>query len=343
MFLFFDKLKQKFMDIQELKKIKEDVRIFAASPDDEPLTSKICDELGIQMSGIDHVYFSNGVYQPRLIDSVRGKFAVLVSTTYPNPQAKAYELQLILDALHRSHARFILLVVPYTAHARSDKKDQGHISIGFRSFAIGINPYISLVLFCDIHNDATEGFFRQTDIITARELIFNYAKNLGIQAMVSIDIGDNKRTKKMANALNVPWGSMDKDRKGNTDSANATNIFGVNLRDKVVLAIDDEVSTAGSIEVAGQLVQQSGAREFYVACSHGVFCGKALERITNGPITKVITTNTIPHDSVRQSLIDSGKLFVIDMSPKFAQSIKNIYLNKPLGKLFDYNSSYGKS
>ena len=313
------------------------------SPEDVPLTQKICKALGAPMCDIDRVEFKNGVPQPELLESVRGKFAVLIQTTYPNPKEKFTELQLTLDAARASHAKFILAVIPYTPFARSDKKDRPRIGYGFRAFAEAVDLYANSTLLCDLHNDATGGYFKRSDSITARELLFHHIKkHLNIEAVLALDTGSVKRSQKMANALNVPYGIMDKKRKGNTDSVEAYNIFGLDVRGKNVLAIEDEVSTGGSLVMGAELSMHHGASKFYGACSHGVLCDEATKRICTSPITQLITTNTVcvPDDHVRKLLVQTKKIVVLDMAPIFAEAIRDIYLNIPMGKLFDYGESY---
>ena len=57
---------------------------------------------------------------------------------------------------------------------------------------------------------------------------------------------------------------------------------------------DDMISTAGSICGAARVVHENGARDVYVAATHGVLCGPAIERLKAAPIREVIITDTIP-------------------------------------------------
>ncbi len=57
---------------------------------------------------------------------------------------------------------------------------------------------------------------------------------------------------------------------------------------------DDMISTAGSIVGAAELVKKHGAKEIHVAASHGVFAGKAIERLRNAPIDSIVVTDSIP-------------------------------------------------
>jgi ribose-phosphate pyrophosphokinase len=296
------------------------------------------------MVEIEHVRFNNGAYQPILGESVRGKFVVLISTLFPDPLTKWAELLVLLETIKYSNAKFIMLVTPYNPLARSDKKDQPHIGIIFRAFAVSVETYINSILFCDLHSDITQGFFRvRSDCITARDLLFDYVKkNLNVQAMLSLDAGSMRRTQKMAKSLGgIPYGLMDKFRDDNDDSADAYAIFGIKPKDKSICSVEDECCTVSSVETADNLLADSDASDFNVVCSHGAFSGKALERILSARrLSKIITTNTVPLDSIRETLVNAGKLVILDMSKKFSDAILSIFIDRPMGKLFDYGKVY---
>lgn len=90
-----------------------------------------------------------------------------------------------------------------------------------------------------------------------------------------------------------PMALIDKRRTGNDDKAVAANIIG-DIEGKTALIFDDEVSTAGTMVEAAKILQEHGAKEIYAACTHGVLCGPAIEKIKNSPIKELIITNTVP-------------------------------------------------
>jgi ribose-phosphate pyrophosphokinase len=315
----------------------KDVKIFPVSDDDTKITEAICENLGVKICEIQSAIFANGCPQPKLTESVRGKAAIFVQTTYPDPRAKLTDLLFSIRAAKDAHAAAILVVIPYTPFSRSDKKDQPHIPFGFKLFADLIKTAgASSVLLCDLHNDATAGYFDNCDTITARKLLFDHLKQLQIEVMVAVDAGDVKRTKKIARALKVDWAMMDKTRSGNNDTANANVITGAEIKGKRVLIIDDEVATFSSLEAAIALIKKAGAGEIYAACSHAVLCGDGADRLRQSPLNQLITTDTVPRRHSEQDLIDSEKLKIISASHIFAAAIRDIVKGEPMGKLYEY-------
>lgn len=125
---------------------------------------------------------------------------------------------------------------------------------------------------------------------------------------------------------------IDKRRVGNDDKAVAANIIG-DVKGKTALIFDDEVSTAGTMVEAAKILKDHGAKEIYAACTHGILCGPAIERIQNSPIKELVTTNTVPLTKEKQ--ID--KIKVLSIAPLFAEAIKRVNEAQPLGDLFDFD------
>jgi len=55
------------------------------------------------------------------------------------------------------------------------------------------------------------------------------------------------------------------------------------VKGKTALIIDDEVSTAGTLVQAVDVLKQNGAEAVYAAFTHGVYVGPAIERIEKEP------------------------------------------------------------
>ena len=81
------------------------------------------------------------------------------------------------------------------------------------------------------------------------------------------------------------------------------------------------------------LARSMGAKDVYVAVTHGVYTGPAIERIAALDVTQVASTNTVlvSEEKVKAS---NGKLAVLDVSPLFANAIANIHTGESVSTLF---------
>jgi ribose-phosphate pyrophosphokinase len=91
------------------------------------------------------------------------------------------------------------------------------------------------------------------------------------------------------------------------------------------------ISTAGSICGAAEKVHASGAREIYVAATHGLLCGPAIEKLKKAPITQLAITDTIPVPQEKML----PKIKVLSVAPLLAEAIKRIHHDQSISILFD--------
>ena len=123
---------------------------------------------------------------------------------------------------------------------------------------------------------------------------------------------------------------VDKRRSG-AEKTRQANLIGGPIEGKVALIFDDMISTAGSICGAAEMVKQAGAREIYLAATHGIFCGNAIERIENSPVAGVVVTDTVPLPPERAL----PTIKVLSIAPLLGEAIKRIHRNESVSRLFD--------
>ena len=99
---------------------------------------------------------------------------------------------------------------------------------------------------------------------------------------------------------------------------------------KRAIVLDDEIATGGSIvELMDKLAEQ-GVSEAAVACTHGLFAGKAVDKLRGHPlISEVVTTDTVPAPSAWP------ELKVRSVSKLFAEAITRIHEGESISSLFD--------
>ena len=147
--------------------------------------------------------------------------------------------------------------------------------------------------------------------------------------IVATDAGSSKKAYKYSEYFKCPIALVDKRREGNDDRAIASTIIG-DVKDKNAIIFDDEIDTAGSMMETVKVLNRFGAKNIYAGCTHGVLSGPAIERIKNSEIKELVITNTIPLPKEKQ--ID--KIKVLSIAPVFAEAIKRIHNEEPLGEMY---------
>jgi ribose-phosphate pyrophosphokinase len=91
------------------------------------------------------------------------------------------------------------------------------------------------------------------------------------------------------------------------------------------------VDTAGTLCSAAHFVKEQGALDIYAACTHGVLSGKAIERIDQAPIKKMIFTDSI--DLCGRHMPE--KFEILSCSELFGEAIKRIFDEESVSSLFE--------
>ena len=313
----------------------KDIKIFACNSA-EAFTQEICDTLGLPMGKKESFKFANDNNFVQLLETVREQDVYIVQTTMPPVNERIMELLITIEAAKRASAGRINVVLPYFMYSRSDKKDQPRIPVTAKLMATLLEAAgADRIITCDLHNPAIQAYFDiNCDRLTAKHLLERYfkAKDLKDVVVVATDAGSSKKAYKYSHFFDCPLALIDKRREDNNDKAVATNIIG-EIKGKTALIFDDEISTAGTLVEAANILKENGAKEIYAGASHGVLVGPAIERIKNSPIKEVVVTNTIPIEP--EKMID--KIKVVSIAPLFAEAIKRINESQPLGDLFEYD------
>lgn len=308
-----------------------DIVVFSGSAH-RSLAEAICNELGTTLSPSETVRFSNDCLQSQLHANCRQRDVYIVQPLVPPTQDHLMELLLMVDAARGASAASITVVVPHFAYARSDKKDASRISIGGKLVAdMMATAGVSRVVTMTLHAPQVHGFFSMPlDHLTAiGELADHYrGSDLSNAVVVSPDFGNAKTASQFARLLGLPVAAGSKQRKAD-DKVVIDAIVG-DVSGKRAIVLDDEIATGGSIVELVSMLETQGVTEISVACTHGLFTGKAVERLRDHPgIAEVVTTDTVPPP------VDWPELRVRSVAPLFAQAIARIHAGESVSSLFD--------
>jgi ribose-phosphate pyrophosphokinase len=297
-----------------------------------PLAKAICDELGVGLSSVELTRFSNDCLQAQLHANCRQRDVYIVQPLVPPTQEHLMELLLMIDAARGASAQQITAVIPYYAYARSDKKDASRLSIGGKLVAdmlaaAGVHRIITMTL----HAPQVHAFFSvPVDHLTALGVLADHflGQDLRDAVVVSPDFGNAKTATQFARLLGLPVAAGSKKRLAD-DQVVIDAIVG-DVEGKRAIVLDDEIATGGSIVELLERLAEQGCTEAAVACTHGLFVGKALDRLREHPmISEVVTTDTVPPPA------DWPALEVRSVAGLFAAAIDRIHAGESVSSLFD--------
>ena len=309
-----------------------EIKIFTGNSN-RPLAEAIAAKLDTSLGLMEVTHFSDGEIYVRFDESIRGKDVFLIqSISYP-VNANLMELLIMIDAAKRASAGRITAVMPYFGYARQDRKARSREPITAKLVANLITSAgADRVLTMDLHCLQIQGFFDiPLDNLVGGPTLYNHFKPKVDDnfVVVSPDIGSVARARKVAARMDAKMAIIDK-RRPKANVMEVMNIIG-DVKGKNCLMIDDMIDTAGTIVQGAKALKEAGAKEIYACCSHGVLSGPAIERLSESPITELAMLDTI--NIPKEKMLPIFKM--ISTAPIFASAIENVYLDKPMSKIYD--------
>lgn len=296
------------------------------------LAQRICEELAVPLSPSHTTRFSNDCLQSQLLTNCRQRDVYIIQPVAPPTQESLMELLMMIDAAKGASAAQVTAVIPHFAYARSDKKDAPRISVGGKLVAdLLAASGVDRILTMTLHAPQVHGFFSMpVDHLTAIGILAEYFRgwDLSDHVVVSPDLGNAKTATQFARLLGLPVAAGSKQRK--SDDVVVIDAIVGDVAGKRAIVLDDEIATGGSIVELLDRLKDFGCTEAAVACTHGLFRGAAVERLSTHPmISQVVTTDTVaPPNGWPQ-------LQVRSVAKLFAEAISRIHSGTSISTLFD--------
>lgn len=298
----------------------------SANPD---LAVRIARSMGTRLAAMEVRAFADGEICVKIGENARGVDAFVIQPTF-SPAENLLTLLLMIDALKRASARRVTAVIPYFGYARQDRKDRPRVAISAKVVANLIAVAgADRVLTMDLHSSQIQGFFDiPLDHLYSAPILVNHylERKIGNLVVVAPDIGSVKMSRAYAKRLGAGLAIIDK-RRPEPNVAEVYHVIG-DVKERNVLIVDDLIDTAGTIVAATKKLKDEGALDIYVACTHPVLSGPALDRINESEIREVVVTDTIP---LRNG---SDKFLVLSVAGLLGEAIQRIHREESVSSLF---------
>jgi ribose-phosphate pyrophosphokinase len=307
------------------------------------LAEEVVEHLRIGLGEVVLSTFANGEIYCRYGESIRGS-DVFVFQSHCDPiNDRLMEQLIMIDAAKRASAKRITAVCPFYGYARQDRKAEGREPITARLLAdlltaAGANRVVAV----DLHTGQVQGFFDMpVDHLTAVPILAGYlAEQIDSDEVVVVapDAGGGKLARRFADYIANREGAtkhadlafIDKRRPTGTHNvAVATEIVG-EIAGRTCVLVDDMIDTAGTVTSAANLLVERGASEVFIAATHGVLSGPAIDRLKNAPVREVVVTNTLPIPDDKRF----DNLQILSIAPIVAQVLDAVFEDRSVSEIF---------
>lgn len=314
--------------------------------DSRPFGEVVSSSLGLSLSRHEERDFEDGEHKVRPLVNVRQRDVYVLVNLAGDAQQSANDrlckLLFFVAALKDAGVAQVTVVSPYLCYSRKDRQTKSRDPVTSRYVAqlfeaVGTDHVIAM----EAHNIAAfQNAFRcDTDHLTAETLFAkHFLPIVGDRpvAVVSPDLGGAKRAEAFRERFErdlgrpVGKGFMDKQRSMGKVTG---DLFAGDVAGRVVIVIDDLISTGTTMARVAAACRDRGAVETHVAATHGLFTGN-LAILDDPSITSIVVT-----DSVSPARLDptrfGGRLMVLSVAPLVAQAIERSHAGGSIVELLE--------
>ncbi len=278
--------------------------IILSMPGNETFAALLASHLNVDVGTLTVRRFPDGESYVRIHDDVVDRHVAIVCTMHdPDPQFLSL-------AFAAREARFlgamrVGLIAPYLAYLRQDKRFRAGEALSSAYFAELMSSCFSWLVTVDPHLHRWPSLDK---IYGLESSVLHAAENLGVWIRDNVKnpklIGPDEESRQwvsvVAHVAQAEFIVLEKIRHGDRDVR--IQLPDVDDWDRVTpVLVDDIISSAQTmITVLKQWPHTKAARPICVAV-HGIFADDAYRELIDAGAARVVTTNSIPHES---NLID---------------------------------------
>ena len=269
-------------------------------PGNETLSAALARELDAESGAVEIRRFPDGESYVRILSQVTGRECLLVATL-DRPDEKILPLLFLALTAWELGAARVTLIAPYLAYMRQDRRFQPGESVTSACFARFLSGWIDGLVTVDPHlhrrGSLEEIYTVPCTTLHAAPLISHWIREeVENPLLVGPDVESEQWVSEVAREASAPWVVLKKERLGDRNVRISVPELDRWL-DRTPVLVDDIISTARTmIETVGHLVR-AGLRPAVCVGVHAVFAGSAFADLRAAGAGRIVTCNTIPHDS----------------------------------------------
>ena len=263
----------------------------------QSMAINIAKQLDRELSPLEIFVFPDGERRITIEEKVLGKTAVVIQSTSEPVDTNYMELFLLVDALKRSGAEFVKVLMPYMGYQRQDHIFRDGEGVSLEVIVdilqrVGVGEFFSF----DLHSIKIPELFKipahnlSALPVFAKKIEKDFSKDEIV--LVSPDMGGIRRIKELSEMLRVPYVTIVKDRDLDKGDIHDVKLNG-EVKGKIALMVDDMISTGKTMVYGADLLLENGALSVFAFATHGVLSADASVILEKSKIEKVFVTDTI--------------------------------------------------
>lgn len=276
-------------------------------PGNEPVGRSLLAALDAEPVAFSTRSFPDGETFLRIDTDVRQR-TVCVLCTLRDPDARFLPLAFAADTARELGARSVGLISPYLAYMRQDRRFEPGEALTSKYFARLLSSRFDWLVTVDPHlhrrKSLAEIYSIPAAVVHAAPRLADWVRTHVPDALlVGPDAESEQWVRAVAEAVPCPHVVLEKTRRGDRD-VSVSSVPDERIRaGRTAILLDDIISSARTMIETVRQWTESGLPAPVCLAVHGVFAAHAYESLRAAGATRIVTTNSIPHES---SEIDLG-------------------------------------
>jgi ribose-phosphate pyrophosphokinase len=263
------------------------------------IAKKLAKRLKAKYSPLTMTSFPDGDIYMKYNTPVKGKKVVIVQSFQPCSDASLFHLVFAAETAKQLGAKKVILVAPYLAYMRQDKRFNAGECISSKVMAKLINNSFDKLITIDPHihryKSLKDIFTIPAKNLTANKLIADYVgKNFNNEVILGPDWESYQWAEEIAKSIHVDCTVLEKKRYSSRKVA-VKMIKPIPIKGKNVIIVDDIISTGHTIAEAAKEAKKMGAKSVIAIGVHGLFVENGIDKLRKAGVDKIVTTNCIEH------------------------------------------------
>lgn len=273
-------------------------KILLPLADWDGIAGRLAQAIGAEVGKLTLRRFPDGESYVRIDSDIAGH-EVILFTSLEHPDDKILQVLYAAALAKDLGAVSVRLVAPYLPYMRQDKRFQPGEAVTSTYFAQLLSAWVDGLVTVDPHlhrrSSLGEIYSAPTFVAHAAPLISAWIKaNVERPVLVGPDEESAQWVAVVASDASAPHVVLEKVRHGDRDvDVSVPDIE--KWKSMTPVLVDDIVSTARTmIETVGHLKGAGLAPPVCIGV-HGIFAGRAYEDLQESGVTRIVTSNTVPH------------------------------------------------
>lgn len=265
---------------------------------DPALGARLATQLDAETGELELHRFPDGESYLRIHSDCQDRDCVLFCNLF-HPDARILTLLFTADTLRELGAARLLLVTPYLAYMRQDKRFNPGECVSSRPFARLLSSHFDGLITVDPHlhryDSLDEIYTLSSQVVAAAPLIADWiAANIPQPLLIGPDAESEQWVSEVARLAGAPHQILTKQRHSDV-SVEVSEPELKRWGDRTPVLIDDIISSGHTLLETLKHLHGAGMSRATCIAVHGVFAGDAYHQLLQR--ADIVTTDCIPHPS----------------------------------------------